>query len=113
MTNHEKAAREGTFKPFFKQIYSNRIKGKRFADKTPGKTRYEGLTLGNRAQSTDFDSAAFTQVGELGPGRILTNKMRQAGLKPSDVECYIPKDLADYNRIKANKKAAAECAQRE
>ena len=62
----------------------------------PGKTRYEGLTLGQRNQSTDFDSAAFTQVGELGPGRILTQQMRNAGLKPSDVNYYIPKDAADY-----------------
>ena len=33
----------------------------------PGRTRYEGLTLGDRGQSTDFDSAAYTQVVEEGP----------------------------------------------
>ena len=73
MVGHTEAAREGTFKPFFKQVYKKNIKGKRFADQMPGRTRYEGLTLGDRVQSTDFDDIAqYTQVDELGPGRILT-----------------------------------------
>ena len=39
--------------------------------------------------------------------------MRQAGLKPSDVEFHIPKDAEDFRRIQANKKAAADRAQAE
>ena len=110
MVLNAKAARSGTFKPFFKQYYSDKIKGQRFADRMPGRTRYEGLTLTDRGQSTDFDSDAFRQVDELGPGRILTNKMRQAGLKASDVDYYIPKNAEDYARIQAQKKADADRA---
>ena len=50
MVDEVKLAANGKHKPWLRQVYKENVKGKKFASQIPGRKKYTGLTLGDRAQ---------------------------------------------------------------
>ena len=96
--------------PFFKSFYKQNIKGKRFADQMPGKTRYEGLSLTQRNQDTRLNS--LNPVNEMDPSRVLTQKMRDEGMERPE-KYWVPENAEDYQARQQAKEAAAAATQAE
>ena len=116
MMDELKEARLGNHKSWFKKFYRDNIKGVRFADKLPGRQRYTGLTLSNRAQPYRVVAAEgetplrAIESAEFDPSRMLTANMRKANKTLADVQYWIPQNKAAYDAKVAQKKADAERA---
>ena len=82
-----------THVPWFQQAYDKYVEGQRFADQIPGTRAYSGLTLGSRHQPTSL--LGLNRVDAHDPGRFLTKKQREQGLREPPV-MYVPRDDEDY-----------------